>query len=367
MKILILADPAAPHTIKWVNSLSKQGIEIYLFGLSYYDKELYNKNVKISSLNASLEIKNKPFGSYSKIIYLTALRSLKKIIKEFKPDIVHSHFASSFGLIGALSGFHPFIISVWGTDIYNFPERSFLHKRIIEYNLSKADKILSTSKAMALQTRKFTDKEIEITPFGIDVNKFKPGEVDSIFNKDDFIIGTIKTLEKKYGVEYLIKAFKLVKNELSDIRLKLLVVGGGSLLNELKHLTKELKIEKDTIFSGFIVPDKIPAYHNMLDVFVSLSIEDSESFGVAVIEASACEKPVVVSHVGGFPEVVENNVTGIIVEKENVKEAADAMLKLIKDKYLREEMGKAGRKRVIKYFNWDENVTQMLNIYRQVQ
>jgi hypothetical protein len=71
MKILILADPAAPHTIKWVNSLSKQGIEIYLFGLSYYDKELYNKNVKISSLNASLEIKNKPFGSYSKIIYLT--------------------------------------------------------------------------------------------------------------------------------------------------------------------------------------------------------------------------------------------------------------------------------------------------------
>ncbi|MEJ2507701.1 MAG: glycosyltransferase, partial [Ignavibacteriaceae bacterium] len=186
MKILILADPAVPHTIKWVNSLSKQGIEIYLFGLSYYDKELYNKNVKISSLNASLEIKNKPFGSYSKIIYLTALRSLKKIIKEFKPDIVHSHFASSFGLIGALSGFHPFIISVWGTDIYNFPERSFLHKRIIEYNLSKADKILSTSKAMALQTRKFTDKEIEITPFGIDVNKFKPGEVDSIFNKDDF-------------------------------------------------------------------------------------------------------------------------------------------------------------------------------------
>ena len=105
----------------------------------------------------------------------------------------------------------------------------------------------------------------------------------------------------------------------------------------------------------------------MLDVFVSLSIEDSESFGVAVIEASACEKPVVVSRVGGFPEVVENNVTGIIVEKENVKEAADAMLKLIKDKYLREEMGKAGRKRVIKYFNWDENVTQMLNIYRQVQ
>ena len=201
MKILILADPAAPHTIKWVNSLSKQGIEIYLFGLSYYDKELYNKNVKISSLNASLEIKNKPFGSYSKIIYLTALRSLKKIIKEFKPDIVHSHFASSFGLIGALSGFHPFIISVWGTDIYNFPERSFLHKRIIEYNLSKADKILSTSKAMALQTRKFTDKEIEITPFGIDVNKFKPGEVDSIFSKDDFIIGTIKTLEKKYGIE----------------------------------------------------------------------------------------------------------------------------------------------------------------------
>ena len=367
MKILFLADPAATHTIKWVNSLAEKGLDIYLFGLSFYNRDLYDENVKISSLNTSLEIKNKPFGSYSKIIYLTALRSLKKIIREFKPDLIHSHFASSFGLIGALSKFHPFIISVWGTDIYNFPSRGFIHRKIIEYNLSKADKILSTSKVMAVQTRKFTDKEVEVTPFGVDINKFKPIRVNSIFNDGNLVIGTIKTLETKYGIEYLIKAFKLVKDKLRDMKLKLLIVGGGSLLDELKHLTKELKLEKDTIFTGFIVPDKIPGYHNMLDIFVSLSIEDSESFGVAVIEASACEKPVVVSRVGGLPEVVENNVTGFIVEKENIKETAEAIMKLIEDKKLREKMGKTGRERVTKYFNWDKNVKQMIYIYKQLQ
>ncbi len=65
----------------------------------------------------------------------------------------------------------------------------------------------------------------------------------------------------------------------------------------LKTLVKELELENDVIFTGFIVPEEIPKYHNMIDIYSALSIVDSESFGVAVLEASACEKPVVVSNV----------------------------------------------------------------------
>ena len=237
---------------------------------------------------------------------------------------------------------------------------------MIEYSLRKADKILSTSRAMAAQTKKFTEKEIEVTPFGIDVDKFKPQKNESVFGPDDLVIGTIKTLEKKYGVEYLIRTFKLVKEKLPAAKLKLLIVGGGSLTDSLKELVNELNLEEDTIFTGFINPDEIPKYHNMLDVYVSLSTEDSESFGVAVLEASACEKPVVVSRMGGLPEVVEENVTGFVVQNKNIQEAAEVLIKLISDKNLREKIGKAGRERVIKYYNWNDNVTQMIKIYNQL-
>ena len=119
-------------------------------------------------------------------------------------DILHAHYASSYGLLGALANFHPFILSIWGADIFSFPKKSFLHRYIFNFNLRVADKILSTSQIMAKEIKKYTNKEIIVTPFGIDINTFKPGnKVDKIKGEFDFIIGTIKGLEEIYGIEYL--------------------------------------------------------------------------------------------------------------------------------------------------------------------
>jgi glycosyltransferase involved in cell wall biosynthesis len=99
----------------------------------------------------------------------------------------------------------------------------------------------------------------------------------------------------------------------------------------------------------------------MIDI--SVIVSNQESFGVSVIEAGACENPVVVSNVGGLPEVVEDGVTGIIVPAKNPIATADAIEKLILDKSLRESMGKAGRKRVEALYKWENNVEQMMEIY----
>ena len=86
-------------------------------------------------------------------------------------------------------------------------------------------------------------------------------------------------------------------------------------------------------------------------------------FGVAIIEASSCAKPVVVSNVGGLPEVVENNVSGLVVPPRNPQKTADALEKLILDEKLRVKIGNNGRERVRKMYNWNNNVKQMLEIY----
>ena len=184
-----------------------------------------------------------------------------------------------------------------------------------------------------------------------------------MFNFTYYVIGTVKTLERKYGIEYLIKAFKILSDKYPELPLKLLIVGGGSLETELKNLAKELGIWNKTIFTGKVPFEEVPVYHNMLSVSVSVSVSESESFGVAVVEAMACGKPVVVSNVGGLPEVVEDGKTGFVVPPKNPEKTAEAIERLVLDKDLRKNMGQAARDRVINLYNWDNCVDRMIKIY----
>ncbi|MDQ9894055.1 glycosyltransferase, partial [Acinetobacter baumannii] len=88
---------------------------------------------------------NKNKSAIKKIEYLKVIKEIKKIIYDIKPDILHAHYASSYGLIGSLVNYKPYIISAWGTDTYEFPNNGFIQKYIIKYNLKKADYIFSTS------------------------------------------------------------------------------------------------------------------------------------------------------------------------------------------------------------------------------
>lgn len=362
MKILLLADLNSVHTIKWVKGLLPHKIDIVAFGLQAIRKEnleIY-KDVKTYSYDFSLEAELGN-GAFKKLAYLKVIPYLRKVVRDEKPDILHAHYASSYGLLGALCNIKPFIISVWGSDVYDFPLKSWLHKKVLQFSLSKADKILSTSCAMKKETLKYTNKPIEVTPFGVDMKIFQPKQKGTA----SITIGTIKALESKYGVEYLIKAFGVVAKKYPELSLELLIVGTGSLLNTLKKLAVEENIDAETTFTGRVEFEKIPDYHNKITIFVAASILDSESFGVAVVEASACATPVVVSNVGGLPEVVSDGVTGIVVEKENVLELANAIELLVKNETLRVELGENGRRRAEKSYNWENNIQQMIDIYKE--
>ena len=364
MKILILADPSNPHTVKWVNSLSTAGIEIFLFGLSKYDANDYSSKVKIETLKTPSSIKSKLSGNIFKIIYFTVIPKLKKIIKNYKPDILHAHYAGSYGLMRSLLNFHPFILSVWGVDINIYPHISFLHKYFIKYTLRKSDVLLATSEALKEETLRYVQKDIKVTPFGIDLNKFKPENVQSGFSEDDIVIGTVKRLEHKYGIDQLIKAFSIVKKNHPELPLKLLLVGEGSIRNQLVDLAAELGLNETIIFAGNVSISEVANFHNMIDISVYLS--KTESFGVSVLESSASEKPVIVTDVGGLPAVVDDGITGIIVPPDNPIKAAEAIERLVLNSDLRKQMGKAGREKVKSEYNWEDNVQQMINIYERV-
>lgn len=359
MKVLLLAGANSIHTIRWANGLQAAGLDVYLIsqhslmhqlndGVHYY--ELPNRGV---------------------LGYFLIVSQVKKLLLDIKPDIVNAHYASGYGTTARLANFHPYVLSVWGSDVFEFPYRSFFHKKLLQKNLKSADVIASTSLSMAKQAQQFVDghKKIEITPFGVDLERFNPSCFDKNTNAQIICIGTVKTLKHVYGIDILLKALSIVfgdlKNEFPEVsnQLNFRIVGGGTDMDELKKLSVELGIDHLTHFTGSVSHEDVPSELNRLDIYVALSRQ--ESFGVAVVEAQAMGIPVVVSNVGGLPEVVQNGKTGFIVDSENPQQAANAIKKLILDIELRQSMSVEARKFAHSNFSWQSCVENMSDVYHK--
>lgn len=360
MRILLLSDIYSEHTEKWALGLASNNIEIGLFS---FNKASYLWYQNIANITVLFE-PSKVLNTSNKISYLKHVKSLKKAIKLFKPDIVHAHYATSYGLIGALSGFHPFVISAWGTDVMKFPQKNFINASLLKYNLNTADAICATSHTIEEYLKPITSKRVNVIPFGIDINVFSKKEVKSIFSPEAFVFGSIKSLEEIYNIDVLIRAFAILKSKYSSKIIKLLIIGEGSQKEYLRNLCEELNVLNDVVFTGRIAFSEVSTYFNMLDVLVNIS--DYESFGVSVIEAMACEKPVIATNTGGLKEIIENNNFGSLVEIKNVEQTVFEMEKYFLNIELKNKVGKAAREKVIQKYNWKDNVQQMIEVYKDL-
>jgi L-malate glycosyltransferase len=359
IKILLLSDINSGHTQKWVKELSACGITIGIFSFTAPETAWYRRFpglILFSALSGP-----KSGGLLKKTGYLFSLPGIKRAIRNFKPDLLHAHYASSYGFLGALTGFSPFIISVWGSDIFDFPKRSIFHRMIIENNLRKADLILSTSRIMAEETGKYTRKEVRVIPFGIDLSEFKPLRSLKRQHSKQIVIGSIKNIETIYGTEYLIRAFKITHERSPDYDLRLMIIGDGSQRKDMERLVSRLGLSDRVLFTGRIEYRKIVLYHNRIDIFVNISLQ--ESFGVSVLEASACGKPVIASNVGGLPEVLLHGKTGLLVPPVDPAATAAALIRLVRNRPLRQKMGKAGIRFVRDHYNIKTGVKGTLKAY----
>lgn len=366
MKVFLMSDSASEHTEKWALGLASQGITVGLFS---FNKTRYPWYREVENIELLFESQHSISGStlLEKISYFKYLNPLKQKLKEFKPDILHAHYASSYGLIAALSGFKMIGVSVWGSDVYDFPKQNWIYKQLLKYVLSKATFICSTSYCMKDETLKYTNKAITVTPFGIDIDKFNRTDEQLPFhNLNEINIGNIKAIETKYGVDLLIKSFYQIVNYFPDKNIKLYLIGDGSEKENCQKLIADLGITHKVVFTGRIAHNEIPQWHKKLDIFVSLSVLDSESFGVSLVEAMSSKSCVIASDVDGFKEVLGlDNVAGTIVLKNSVDKAAQAMIGLINNPVLALQKAKKARERAVNLYNWQDNIKQMVSVYHQ--
>lgn len=363
MKIAVLSARSDIHTVRWVNGLATRGHDVHLLSMHNSGGDPLANSVQLHEL-----LLPPPVGYYGNAF------QVRSLLRDLQPALLHAHFASGYGTLGRLVRYRPYVLSVWGRDVYDFPERSVLHRRILQKNLRSADQICSTSHVMAEQTRAVGASDlpsIAITPFGVDLDTFAPDRRETTSKpQGPPVVGTVKKLQKKYGIDLLLDAFAQARTNAAAggamERARLLIVGDGPERPSLDQRSSALNIDHCTQFVGAVPHADVPSYLNQIDVFVAVSRHDSESFGVAILEASACECPVVVSDAGGLPEVVEDGTTGWVVPREDTAATAQAITRLVDDETARREMGKAGRRHVEDKYAWSACLDRMEEVYASV-
>ncbi|MBC7100074.1 MAG: glycosyltransferase [Methanobacteriales archaeon] len=329
----------ASHTYNLAKQLKEKGYHISI--LTYPHEKIEDKNdIKVSSA-PTINIK----GLRGLIFTLTATHKLIKIIRKEDIDIIHAHYIIPPGLIaliGSIITGKPYYVTVHGSDALILSSKSIL-RPIIKLILRKASKVLVVSKKLAEKVTELgiPQEKIMITYNMVDTKIFNP-QIKTTFREE---IGTKKpiilfvgNLVPQKGVEYLLKAKKLLKRDS-----KLVIVGGGPLLKKLKNMVKEENIE-DVIFTG--PRTDINNIMAAADIIVLPSV--SEGIPIVLLEAMAMAKPIIATKVGGIPEIVDESV-GILIEPKNPKKLANAIDKLLSDEKCRKKLGENGLKKAAKF------------------
>lgn len=361
MVIVLLSGASSIHTIRWANGLSCEGHEVHVI----------TQHPPIDPFLDAVRVHQLPYRGV--LGYFIMVPAVKKLLSIIKPDIVNAHYASGYATTARLVGFHPWLLSVWGSDVYDFPRKTPLHSWLVRKNIYAADHVASTSHCMADQTLFIAPKlsGISVTPFGVDINFFDKIKTKGTTLSPRVTIGTVKAMESKYGIDTLIEAYAYLLNKVenddrySQLEFELRLVGTGSQVSELKSLADRLGVADSVSFIGRVPHFEVPQELAKLDIYVALSRLDSESFGVAVLEAGAAGLPVIVSDAGGLPEVTLDRLTGLVIPRENPDAAAEALMELVDNPTLRFKMGICGQEHVKLNYSWSACIQIMLGIYNK--
>lgn len=305
---------------------------------------------------------------------LAMINRFRKLFRELKPSLVNFHFgrACSNGLLAAyLSGVFN---TVWtkhsfyerGPFYRSVPQLKILTSMILLQGLM-AKRVIAVSDGIKKELLQYhiPDSKIARIYLGINLDRF--GSASSIsairqelgIAKEARIFSCISQARQEKGLEYLIRALPKVMEMFPDI--KVLLVGGGPLTESLRELARQLLVDNHIVFCG--VRNDVERIISASEFMVLPSLTEAQ--GLVILEAFACGKPVIASSVGGIPEVITDEVNGLLVPPKDVDSLAERMIRLLQDTKSRQRMGMAAVEKA-KMFDVNIGVERTIELYHEV-
>ena len=301
-------------------------------------------------------------GSYRSLPILKYLKSLRRIYKlttKHKPCVIYCNT----GL--------PCQLAIPVSKLRNIPVLCHFHhpapKRYFYLWLVKyATKLIFPSNFTRSVVAEKCGRDGDVIYNAVDINnRFTPAEIRDEsyrqalgFNESNIIVGQVGALTTHKRPDVLIRCFADAYAQ--NNKLRLVIVGGGEMLDELTNLIKELRLEPVANLAGY-VPDVLQYYQHVFDINVLAST--NEGLGISVIEASACGLPSIVTDCTGLREVVDKDITGLTFEENDLEQLTADILRLSIETESRQQMGKAARKKTEKYFSLDKYKSE---IHKQI-
>ena len=392
MKILMVQD------IGWLYG----GGEIYVNNIK---KELEKRGHIVKVFSSNINLKNNKEkqiadylcygtnGKFAKLMMIFnpfALFKIKKILKEFKPDIVHIHSffynlspsilipAKKFPTVMTLHNYILFCMSGYkhfpNYECCNQPYgkicrkmkcvsakqyyTQYLARLLINKLIKNIDLFIAVSSYVEKLAKQAGYTNVKMLNNAIDEKLFRFKKLPQ--KQRLFYCGRL--VEEK-GVKYLLQAIPSILNRFPKMHLD--IAGSGPLLENLKALAKDLKIEKNVHFLGNIPNNKLEDYYHRSSIVFVPSIWPDNS-PVVIYETMASGRPVIASNVGGIPDLIVNGITGCLIPPKNSEEIAKKTINLLKNKRLLERMGYNARDRVLKLFTMKKHINTLENIYNNL-
>lgn len=317
-------------------ALAKGGHEIHFI--------TYSQPSRLDFLNENLfyhevDIRTYPLFEYPP--YELALASkMVSVVKNEKLDLLHVHYAIPHASAAYMAkqilktqGISiPVVTTLHGTDI-TLVGKDASYEPVVTFSINESDGVTAVSKDLRYQTFEFFNitKDIEVIPNFIDLEKFKKQKKDhfkkAICPNDEALVVHISNFRKVKRIGDVVKIFNNIRRE---VPAKLLMIGDGPERSGAEELAKKLGIEEDVRFLGKL--EAIEEVLSVADLFLMPS--EKESFGLAALEAMACEVPVISSNAGGIPELNINGVTGFLSEVGDVEAMSKNALHILDKKNL---------------------------------
>lgn len=309
-----------------------------------------------------------------------ALKKVRQIIRDFKPDVVHTH-ASKAGFLGRVAAHKesvPVIVHTFHGHVFHsyFGKlKTMTFKTIERYLARKSDRIIAISeiqKNELSQVHKIAPRsKIEVVPLGFDLDRFQVDRESRRFDfrnnyglKNEVVIGIIGRLTAIKNHHLLFEAILKIYKELKE-PIRLFVIGDGELMDDLKKYAAEVEAqigEQIFVFTSWIkeIEKALPG----LDLVCLSSL--NEGTPVSLIEAQAAGIPVISTNVGGVGNVIEHDKTGVIVNSFEPSEYGKAVLSLVNNKEKRLKLSQNGWNHVKDKFHYLRLCKDMEELYRKV-
>jgi len=375
VRILYFTRDYTPHDHRFLTSLAESGQEVFFLRLERRGRQLEDRSLPPSVTQAAWRGGKSPFRWRDLPILL---RSLRGVLRDIQPDILHAGPIQTAAFLAALTGFRPLVSMSWGSDLLVDADQSRWYRWVTRYTLRRSTVLAGDceavrSKAVSLG---FPAQRIFTFPWGIDLSRYAPAwssvgtssaanmeQASSLRNRlgwqDHFVVLSLRSWEPVYGIDVLLNGFARAARENRDLRL--LLLGGGSRAPLVHQVIQNNDLANRVHLAGQVSQTDLPAVYHAADLYVSASRSDGSS--VSLMEALGCGLPVLVSDIPGNREWVEDGCQGWLFKDGDSSALAERLLAAAENRARLPQMGMAARRLAEERADWKKNFQTLLQAY----